>query len=63
MDQTVFDVTDAGNVRPGDRIVLIGSDGPASVTAEDLADIGGTITHEIVTGFTSRVSRAIIPVP
>ncbi len=63
MDQTVFDVTDAGNVRPGDRIVLIGSDGPARVTAEDLADIGGTITHEIVTGFTSRVSRAIIPVP
>ncbi len=62
MDQTVFDVTDAGNVRPGDRIILIGGEGPARVTAEDLAEIGGTITHEIVTAFTGRVSRAVIPV-
>lgn len=62
MDQTVFDVTDAGNVRPGDRIILIGGEGPAQVTAEDLAEIGGTITHEIVTAFTGRVSRAVIPV-
>ena len=61
MDQTVFDVTDVGDVRPGDPITLIGSDGPARVTAEDLAEIGGTITHEIVTGITGRISRAVIP--
>jgi alanine racemase len=63
MDQTVFDVTDAGDVNPGDPITLIGSDGSARVTAEDLAEIGGTITHEIVTGITGRVSRTVIPAP
>ncbi len=61
MDQTIFDVTGAGDVRPGDTVTLIGRDGAARVTAEDLAEIGGTITHEIITGISSRVSRTVIP--
>ena len=60
MDQTVFDITDAGDVRVGDPVTLIGRDGAASVTVEDHAAIGGTISHEIVTGITGRVSRAFI---
>lgn len=61
MDQTVFDVTDAGTVREGDPIVLIGESGGSRVTVEDHARIAGTISHEIVTGITSRVSRTFIP--
>ncbi len=61
MDQTVFDITDAGDVCVGDTITLIGSDGDNMVTAEDHADIVGTISHEIVTGITGRVSRTVIP--
>lgn len=61
MDQTVFDVTDAGDVHIGDRITLIGCDGQRRVTAEDHARIIGTINYEIVTGIASRVSRACIP--
>lgn len=61
MDQTIFDVTDAGDVRPGDTVTLIGYDGPSRVSAEDIAEIGGTITHEIITGISSRVSRTVIP--
>ncbi len=61
MDQTVFDVTDAGKVREGDPIVLIGESGGARITVEDHACIAGTISHEIVTGITSRVSRTFIP--
>jgi len=60
MDQTVFDVTDAGDVRTGDRIVLIGSQGKERITAEEHAEIGGTISHEIVTGITGRVSRTFV---
>ena len=61
MDQTVFDITDAGEVREGDTITLIGKDGDAGVTVEDHAEIAGTISHEIVTGITGRVSRTFIP--
>ena len=61
MDQTVFDITDAGEVHEGDPIILIGSDGNVCVTVEDHAQIAGTISHEIVTGITSRVSRIVIP--
>ncbi|MHB9027222.1 MAG: alanine racemase [Candidatus Latescibacterota bacterium] len=61
MDQTVFDVTGAGDVRPGDPVILIGEQNGVRVSAEDLARIGETITHEIVTGIASRVSRAVIP--
>jgi len=61
MDQTVFDITDAGEVHEGDPITLIGSDGDVCITVEDHAQIAGTISHEIVTGITSRVSRIVIP--
>ena len=60
MDQTVFDVTDAGKVHVGDTITLIGCDGDERITAEEHAEIGGTISHEIVTGITGRVSRAFV---
>ena len=60
MDQTVFDITDAGDVRLGDPVILIGSQGNTRITAEDHAETGETITHEIVTGITDRVSRTFI---
>ncbi len=60
MDQTVFDVTDAGDVRVGDTVTLIGADRGKRITVEEHAEIGGTITHEIVTGITGRVSRTVV---
>ncbi|MFC1551742.1 alanine racemase [Candidatus Latescibacterota bacterium] len=60
MDQTVFDITDAGEVHVGDTITLIGTDGDKTITVEDHAHIAETISHEIVTGITGRVSRAVI---
>ena len=61
MDQTIFDITDAGEVHEGDSVTLIGSDGDVCITVEDHARIAGTISHEIVTGITNRVSRIVIP--
>ncbi|MFA6472908.1 MAG: alanine racemase, partial [Candidatus Latescibacterota bacterium] len=60
MDQTVFDITDAGDVRVDDPVTLIGSDGSESVLVEDHAALGGTISHEIVTGISGRVPRTFI---
>ncbi len=61
MDQTVFDITDAGDVREGDPIILIGREGDKIITIEEHAQIAGTISYEIVTGITGRVSRFFIP--
>lgn len=59
MDQTVFDITDAGDVNTGDIVTLIGKDGGRKITAEDHARIADTINYEIVTGITDRVPRII----
>jgi len=61
MDQTVFDITDAGEIRVGDTITLLGSNNGERIRVEEHAEIGNTITHEIVTGITGRVSRKYIP--
>jgi alanine racemase len=59
MDQIMVDV---GNlkVRIGDEAVLIGSQGKFRITAEELADISGTIPYEIVCGLGNRIPRVYI---
>lgn len=56
MDQCMFDVTDVEGVAEGDEVVLFGrpEDG---VTADDLAEIMGTINYEVVCSIGSRVPR------
>jgi alanine racemase len=61
MDQTVFDVTEAGDVHVGDQITLIGREGDARVAVEEHASIGGTINYEIVTGIPCNVPRILLP--
>jgi alanine racemase len=59
MDQCMFDVSGVENVQIGDEIILFGrqEDG---VTADDLADIIGTINYEIVCAPSRRVNRIYI---
>jgi alanine racemase len=47
----------AGEVRCGDRVTIIGTDGDERQTAEDLARRIGTINYEILCGITPRVPR------
>jgi alanine racemase len=69
MDQLMVDCGPVGNgrdtVRPGDEVVLIGSqEGPAGrehIAAEDWADRLGTIGYEIVCGIGTRVPRRAGP--
>jgi alanine racemase len=41
----------------GDIVTLIGRDGSDVVTAEDLAELIGTINYEVATRIPSRVPR------
>lgn len=57
MDQMMADVTDVDNVRPGDTATLLGTDGEATITAEDIARWAGTISYEVLLAATGRVHR------
>lgn len=60
MDQMMVDVTDIPNVQMGVEVVLLGKSGNEIVTADDLAQIYGTIGYEIVCGISKRVDRVYI---
>jgi alanine racemase len=57
MDHVMLDVTDAGDVKAGDEVVVIGAQQGAILTADDLARASGTISYEVVTAIKPRVPR------
>ena len=59
MDQIVVDVGDHA-VAPGDPVVLFGPGREGEPTAQDWADIAGTIHYEIVTRIGPRVQRVYL---
>ncbi len=59
MDQTMLDVGDE-DVQVGDLVTLIGTDGGASITVDEVAALSETIAHEVLTGITSRVPRIYV---
>ena len=60
MDQFMCDVTHISDVKAGDTVTLIGTDGNETITADDIAEAIGTIGYEIVCGITARVPRVIV---
>ena len=59
MDQIMVDLGDS-KIKLGDEAVLIGRQGKAGISVEELADLSGTIPYEIVCGIDSRVARLYI---
>src|SRR6266568_756999 len=57
MDQCIIDITLIPHVRVGDEVVLIGRQGTASLTAEQVAQRLGTINYEVVSEILARVPR------
>lgn len=55
MDQMMADVTDVPEAVAGDVATLIGRDGEACITAEELAQWCGTISYEVLLSATERV--------
>ena len=60
MDQMMVDVTDLDNVALGDEVVLIGRQGEAEITVQEIAELRGTIPYEVMTSFSRRVSRVYL---
>ncbi|MHC4877991.1 MAG: alanine racemase, partial [Planctomycetota bacterium] len=61
MDMTLVDVTKLrGEVELGDEVVIIGRQGTAEVTADELAEKLGTINYEVVTSISHRVPRVAV---
>jgi alanine racemase len=59
MDMCMVDVTGSA-VAEGDSVVLIGTDGKETITAQDVATLVGTIDYEIMCGISKRVPRIYI---
>ena len=60
MDQMMVDVTNITDVKDGDCVIIMGSDGKNTVSAEELANIAGTINYEIVCDVGKRVPRVYV---
>ncbi len=57
MDQCMVDVTHIPHIRIGDEVVLIGRQGNATLTAEQVAERLGTMNYEVVAEILARVPR------
>ncbi|MGH2481460.1 MAG: alanine racemase C-terminal domain-containing protein, partial [Ktedonobacteraceae bacterium] len=57
MDQCMVDVSHIPQTRVGDEVVLIGRQGDATLTAEQVAQRLGTINYEVVSAILARVPR------
>lgn len=57
MDMCMVDVTDVPDVADGDEVVVIGRQGEAEIAAEEVAELCGTISYEILCGISARVPR------
>lgn len=57
MDLTIVDVSHIPGVAVGDEVVLIGTSGPKSVDAVELAKWCETVPYEILCGLSQRVPR------
>ena len=53
----MVDVTDIPGVVPGDKVVLIGSQGEQTITMEQIAEAAGSFNYEFVCGISRRVPR------
>jgi alanine racemase len=62
MDMTMVDVTSLPDVCLGDEAVLIGRQGDDEITADEVADLTGTISYEVLCRIGPRVPRLYRPV-
>lgn len=60
MDQFMVDVTNIDNIKIGDDVILIGTQGENSITVEEVANIVGTINYEITCMISKRIPRVYL---
>ncbi len=57
MDQFMVDVTGIEDVKTGDEVTLVGQDGDARITMEELGSLSGRFQYEFACGLGGRVPR------
>jgi alanine racemase len=65
MDLTTIDVTASPELRVGDAVTLLGSEGevsgvPVSIDAQQMARTAGTISYSVLCGISARVKRVYV---
>ncbi len=60
MNLIMVDVTDIPGVKVEDEVVLLGRQGDAQVSADDLADLVGSINYEIVARIRESIPRFVV---
>jgi len=57
MDMCMVDVSDIADVSVDDEMVIIGRQGEEEISADEVAELCGTISYEILCGISARVPR------
>ena len=60
MDQCMVDVTDVPDVKVGDEVIIMGTDGKNTILADDIAKATGTINYELVCAFGQRLPQVYV---
>lgn len=60
MNMMMVDITDVAEASVGDEVVLLGRQGSAEVTAEELASLGDTINYELLARLSPDIPRFVV---
>ncbi|WP_269606929.1 alanine racemase [Prochlorococcus marinus] len=59
MDQMVFDITDKPDIKTGQVLTLLGTDGEVSISPQNWCDLSGSIPWEVLCSFRNRLPRVV----
>ena len=60
MDQCMIDVSNVPDVKVGDEVTIMGTDGAHTILADDIAEATGTINYEICCAFGQRLPKVYL---
>lgn len=60
MNMTIVDVSHVPNIQPEDTVIILGQDGRHRVTANNIAELTGTIPYEVMSRINPDLPRRIV---
>lgn len=60
MDLTTIDASGSPEIRTGDAVTILGSEGGVSIDAQQIARLAGTISYGVLCGISARVKRVYV---
>ena len=60
MDLTTIDITQSPELRAGDAVTLLGTEGALTIDAQQMARTAGTISYGVLCGIHARVKRIYV---